>query len=312
MKTNVIGGAGTYAAVGARLFCEPPHSSRVGWIVDAGSDFPEATRQIISSWQTGVLLRNRDGLTTRGFNAYEGGGDTRSFRYLTAKKQITADDLGDWLIRSRSFHLICSAQRCQTFVDDICRRRKEIALPRPLFVWEPVPDRCKEAQHEEIQSVLKTVDVISPNHEELAALFGTHHSANSIDKDMVEEQARQLLISGIGPSSEGLVVVRSGKAGAYSVSKSDSFWLPAYHTEQKLVVDPTGGGNGFLGGLALGLARQNDLQEAVMIGSVAASFCIEQVGPPVLTPGNADQEELWNHVSVQERLEHFRARVKSS
>ena len=69
-KRNVIGGAGTYSAIGARIFYPPPLSGRVGWVVDRGSDFPPELHSIITSWDTGVSMRDRDGLTTRGWNGY--------------------------------------------------------------------------------------------------------------------------------------------------------------------------------------------------------------------------------------------------
>jgi hypothetical protein len=84
-------------------------------------------------------------------------------------------------------------------------------------------------------------------------------------------------------------------------------WLPAVHTNAEKVVDPTGGGNSFLGGLAVALARGKGIEEAAAWGSVAASFAIEQVGVPVL---GLDREgrETWNGVRVEERLREFMAR----
>lgn len=83
-------------------------------------------------------------------------------------------------------------------------------------------------------------------------------------------------------------------------------WLPAYFTEAQAerVVDPTGGGNGFLGGLAVALARGKGVVEAAGWGSVAASFMIEQVGVPVLGK-NEDGDETWNGSRVEERLEEY-------
>jgi hypothetical protein len=95
-------------------------------------------------------------------------------------------------------------------------------------------------------------------------------------------------------------------------------WMPAYHQDSEKVVDPTGGGNGFLGGLAVGLVRNGGFQashetgklkEAAAWGSIAASFAIEQVGMPVL--GHDGQGETWNGVRVEERLSDFRVRLDS-
>ena len=88
-------------------------------------------------------------------------------------------------------------------------------------------------------------------------------------------------------------------------------WIPAYHSSdggENKVVDPTGGGNTFLGGLGAALARGKSIEEACAWGAVAASFAIEQVGVPVL--GRDSQgNETWNGVQVQERLEEFRRRL---
>lgn len=67
----MIGGAGTYAAVGARIVSGAEHSRSIGWIVDAGSDFPIQFRKTIESWNTSCLLReDKSRMTTRAWNGY--------------------------------------------------------------------------------------------------------------------------------------------------------------------------------------------------------------------------------------------------
>jgi hypothetical protein len=87
-------------------------------------------------------------------------------------------------------------------------------------------------------------------------------------------------------------------------------WFPPYldEKEQHRVVDPTGGGNGFLGALAVALARGVALEEAACWGSVSASLCIEQVGMPVLGANN-DGQETWNGDRVHDRLQKFMNRI---
>ena len=85
-------------------------------------------------------------------------------------------------------------------------------------------------------------------------------------------------------------------------------WIPAYHQDSQKVVDPTGGGNTFLGGLSVALARGHGLEDAVAWGNVAASFAIEQVGVPVLHRGEAGRE-TWNGQDVEERLKEFQRRL---
>ncbi len=90
-------------------------------------------------------------------------------------------------------------------------------------------------------------------------------------------------------------------------------WFPAYFegdVGKEKVVDPTGGGNGFLGGFAVALARGKSLEEACAFGTVAASYSIEQVGMPVLGVEPGTGRETWNKVVVDDRLEEYMRRVK--
>ncbi|KAM0712506.1 hypothetical protein Q7P37_011603 [Cladosporium fusiforme] len=312
-QTNIIGGAGTFSAIGARLFSPPPKSKSVGWIIDAGTDFPSDLQSTISSWDTGVLVRARKAPTTRGWNGY-GENEHRAFKYLTEKKRLTAEDLTGNLLAARSFHLICSAVRCGELAQRIRQRRADELgqdHPQPIIVWEPVPDMCTPEQLEDTKDALNYIDVLSPNHDELGALFGFKHAAG-VEKSIVEKHAKELAASGIGSQGKGVIVVRSGKEGCYiarSGNDKTTCWMPAFHTDQSKVIDPTGGGNGFLGGLSVGLVRTEfDVVEAARWGSVAASFCIEQVGMPQLTAVNTPGVELWNGVSVEERLQELKKR----
>ncbi|CAK1360815.1 hypotheticalsprotein [Cercospora beticola] len=327
-KLNVIGGAGTYSAIGARLFSPPPKSRSVGWIVDAGTDFPDELTNIVTSWDTGVVIRPRPAPTTRGWNGYSGN-QHRAFKYLTEKKRLTADDLTDTLAAAKSFHLICSPLRAIDQVKGILAKHKEpgtmadakstpsnnitsesfVSQSRPIFIWEPVPDLCTPEELQNTLEALHHVDLISPNHEELAAIFSYTHPDQPL-KDVIEEHAQRLLDSGIGPQKQGAVVVRAGAEGCFVLTSSQKRWLPAYHSDSSRVIDPTGGGNGFLGGLAVGLVRTGfDVVEAARWGSVAASFTIEQVGMPILSSATDDQAELWNNVNVLDRLAEYRKRT---
>ncbi|KAI8941714.1 hypothetical protein NX059_002921 [Plenodomus lindquistii] len=316
---DIVGGGGSYSALGARIFSPSPQSKTVGWVVDCGSDFPPELRQVIAHWDSGVVLRETpDRPTTRGWNSY-GEHEYRAFRYLTPKLRIDHHALvGTPLIWARSFHLICSPLRCIDLIQNILALRQQESNAqshqRPLFIWEPVPDLCIPEEAENCLKALKFVDVVSPNHGELGGFFGKDTNAKeSVDFRLVERLCSQWMESGIGPGGNGGSVVRCGKDGCLVTRKGLQTWLPAYHQSAERVVDPTGGGNGFLGGLAVGLVRGGErpgienLEEASIWGSVSASFAIEQVGMPVLsyTPDG----ETWNGVRVDDRLSEFKDRV---
>ncbi|KAI4647202.1 uncharacterized protein J4E79_010353 [Alternaria viburni] len=102
----------------------------------------------------------------------------------------------------------------------------------------------------------------------------------------------------IGPSGSGIVIVRAAK----------SVWLPPYYEPSAVkVIDPTGGGNTYLGGFIAGWKASGDIHEASMYGNVAASFAIEQIGLPSCEV--SDGEEIWNGTRVMERLAEYRARL---
>jgi hypothetical protein len=87
------------------------------------------------------------------------------------------------------------------------------------------------------------------------------------------------------------------------------------------VVDPTGGGNGFLGGLCAGLLLSDgDMREgasrrcieltiASLYAATAASYAIEQKGLPQLTVENGI--ERWNEDNPLRRLEELRQRIST-
>ncbi|KAK3294692.1 Ribokinase-like protein [Chaetomium fimeti] len=392
---DILGGAGSYSALGARLFSPPPVSKTVGWIVDQGSDFPPAIASEIASWQTSALSRHDPSrLTTRAWNGYTEASEHRAFRYTTPKLRLTATDLTPPLLQAKAIHLICSPQRCQELVSTILSRRKAAylasppahdphgeAYARPLVVWEPVPDRCVPGELLACTNTLPLVDVCSPNHAELAGFMGgdgLDPATGAVSPAAVERACEQLLAS--MPLQSYTLVVRAGVCGCFvarnggrkkkvvtggdgaaglggvgakkpkkkeyirgglrpdtdmealfaglmqdaegcvareeiEIDPGVEKWVPAYYGEGydkedagEKVVDPTGGGNTFLGGLSVALARGKSIEEACAWGHVAASFAIEQVGFPVLS---VDEEgrETWNGVRVEDRLEEFQGRL---
>ncbi|KAF6825191.1 PfkB family carbohydrate kinase [Colletotrichum musicola] len=369
---DILGGAGSYGALGARLFSPPPDTSSVGWIVDKGSDFPHSLTDLINTWNTTAVYReDPQRLTTRGWNGYETA-EKRAFRYTTPKKRLTAEDLTPHLLLSRSYHLICSPVRCRDLVADITAARKRVCPPelytKPIFIWEPVPDLCTPDELLNCTNTLPLVDICSPNHSELAGFMGDDGldpETGEVSKSTIERSCEQLLAS--MPLQSFTLVVRAGDKGCYvarnggrkrqtstrdgagskrrkkdytrgglqpdtdiealfagllqdddgaiireeiGIDAGTEQWIPAVHQDRAKVVDPTGGGNTFLGGLAVALARGMGVEEAAVWGSIAASFAIEQVGFPELGR-DADGNETWNGVRVQDRLKDFQTRLQT-
>ena len=74
----------------------------------------------------------------------------------------------------------------------------------------------------------------------------------------------------------GLLIVTRGAQGASLISRERRVDVPV--AQPKAIVDPTGVGDAFRGGLLVGLVRGYPWEVAGRIGSLAATYCLEQIG----------------------------------
>ena len=136
---------------------------------------------------------------------------------MTPKRRLSAEDLDAPLTFSKSFHFVCSPDRCRELVSSISRRRKAAAaqsgqtLAKPIFIWEPVPDSCTPDQLLSCTNTLPLVDICSPNHAELAGFMGEsgpYQQTGEISTSTIERLCEQLLASSMYPN----VLLRLGLA----------------------------------------------------------------------------------------------------
>jgi sugar/nucleoside kinase (ribokinase family) len=125
---------------------------------------------------------------------------------------------------------------------------------------------CVPAELSSIIKLAPHLAVISPNILEIQSLLAIEPSAHPTQEEV--SQAAQVFHDLISAQNTTVpaIIVRAGRLGSYTVSTKWSGWVPPYFTtdEQGRVVDPTGGGNGFLGGLCAGLIISNgDMREGV-------------------------------------------------
>ncbi|KAI4162264.1 MAG: hypothetical protein LQ342_004132 [Letrouitia transgressa] len=225
-------------------------------------------------------------------------------------------------LKAKTFHMICSPQRCIDLVKGILRQQgrdstvaglSEAPHLKQSFIWEPVPDLCVPDEFERCLEALNWVDVMSPNLEEFATLVNDSfdlHNASGLKK--LRLRCDTLLNRNAGQNCKA-IVVRLGERGCLVAQPNREKHLPAYYEPGHLpekVVDPTGGGNAFLGGLCVGLLENSLLVEiAAVYATIAASFAIEQVGIPGLKLAEDGIDELWNGESVKSRLRSYQERI---
>jgi len=150
--------------------------------------------------------------------------------------------------------------------------------------------------------------VLSPNAEEALGLLSLPLPPT---KPLIEQACKTFLDFGVGAGGAGWVIIRCGEVGAFIACRSQpGKWIDPYWRTDEHVVDATGAGNSFLGGLAAGLAlKDGDVYEAALFATVSASYTIEQLGLPRITRPSSDVlNEEWNGDSPWSRLQELKAR----
>jgi sugar/nucleoside kinase (ribokinase family) len=118
---------------------------------------------------------------------------------------------------------------------------------------------------EAIIELLRAVDFFLPSYQDILAMFP--------DVGPLEGLHRIRALA----SNVTLIVIKCGTEGVIAHVAGAGEWIhiPAVSVD---VVDATGAGDAFCGGVLAGFAEENDPIEALLYGSVSASFCVEGLG----------------------------------
>jgi sugar/nucleoside kinase (ribokinase family) len=120
---------------------------------------------------------------------------------------------------------------------------------------------------EDLDHLMQQLDGLVLNDSEAKLLTGTDNLV------LAGHQVRAM-----GPK---FVIIKKGEHGAMFFSEHETYVLPAYPTEQ--VIDPTGAGDSFAGGMMGYLSEQDNfdpvtLKTALAYGTLTASFNVEGFG----------------------------------
>lgn len=135
---------------------------------------------------------------------------------------------------------------------------------KPKFVMLDTMNLWIDIRREALAEAIRRVDVLLMNDEE-ARMFA--------DTISLEKAARKILSYGLKR-----VIIKKGEHGSMMFAKNGFFSAPGLPLSR--VVDPTGAGDTFAGGLIGYLARAgkvNDvtLRQAMLVGTAMASCCVE-------------------------------------
>ncbi len=252
---RLLGGSASHAAVAASFF------SPVKLIGVVGDDFPRRYLQLYRRHRI-----NLDGLQIRPGKTFHWAGEYEANmnRRRTLKTELGVFENFEPALpaahRKTPFVLLANiAPALQHHVLD--------QMDRPRFVAADTMDLWLNIALADLLRLLKRIDAIILNDTEAQQLT---------KEDNVVAAARRLHT--LGPR---YVIIKKGEHGSILSSPHGLFICPAYPLSK--VVDPTGAGDSFAGGLMgyLASARgsiESNIRRAMVHGSVVASFCCEGFG----------------------------------
>ncbi|MBM4155054.1 MAG: sugar kinase [Lentisphaerae bacterium] len=252
-RTDVLGGSVSYACAAAAGFV------KTGMVGVVGTDFPREGRSLF----------RKLGIDMRGLQTAEGA----TFRWsgVYAKNMNNRKTLKTELNVFRSFQprLPPSYRRAPfVFLANIAPALQLHVLGqmerRPDFVMADTMDLWIRIANADLRTLVAQVDLLTVNESE------AHHFTGQ--RNLIRA-AR--ILRDMGPR---YILVKRGEHGSVLFSEDGILLMPAYPLED--VVDPTGAGDSFAGGLmgrlaAGGRVSTDAIARAMLYGSVVASFNVE-------------------------------------
>lgn len=279
-REDVLGGSASYFSTCASFF------GPTRMVAVVGDDFPEEHVRFFDSRGIDLAgLVRRPGRTFRWKGRYEF--DLNTARTLDTQLNVFAEFRPELPPHYRDAEYV--------FLGNIDPDLQQAVLEQvraPRFVACDTMNFWIESKRASLLRTLGKVDMLFVNDAEARQLAGEHN---------VVKAGRAIL--SLGPRA---VVVKRGEHGALFFSGEELFAASAYPLAA--VFDPTGAGDSFAGGFMgyLARCRREDggtLRRAIVLGSVLASFAVEQFSLErlrTLTP-----EEIRTRFAEVRQLAHF-------
>lgn len=251
---GVLGGAATFASISASFFVTP------GLIAVIGEDFPKKYYNILNKFLDLSGLARANGKTFR----YDGSYDETLSHRTTNKTELNV--LG-------SFNPI---------VPDEYRKSEFVYLANN----DPVQNTKVIKEFDRIKfSMCDTIDFwISTKRSDVIKMMGLVNSVVINDEEAKLLTKTQNLIKCAKQIMEWgaeYVIIKKGEHGSLFFYEDVVFPSPAFSLEN--IVDPTGAGDSFAGGMIGYMASKKStkistIREAVVYGNIMGSFAVEEYG----------------------------------
>jgi sugar/nucleoside kinase (ribokinase family) len=279
-REDVLGGSASYFSACASFFAP----TRVVAVV--GEDFPEEHVRFLASRGVDLTgLVRRPGRTFRWKGRYEF--DLNTAHTLDTQLNVFAEFRPELPAAHRDSDYVFLGN-----IDPDLQRAVLDQVRAPRFVACDTMNFWISSKRDSLLKTLRRVDMLFVNDAEARQLADEHN---------VVKAARRIL--SFGPRA---VVVKRGEYGALFFSGDEVFAASAYPLPA--VFDPTGAGDSFAGGFMGYVARSRredpgTLRRAIVLGSVLASFTVEQFSLDRLR--TLRPEEITARFAEAKQLAHF-------
>ncbi len=253
---NVVGGAATYTSIAASLL------TPVRLVGVVGNDFPGNVLSDLAARGVDTAgVEHADGKTFRWRGRYSA--DLSSRTTLDTQLNVFADFKPKIPAAFRSSPYVMLGNIHPALQLEVLAQvdKPELVVADTMNFWITGEPKL-------LTEVLRKIDLLVINDEEARELSGIHN----LVKAAADIRKR-------GPKH---LIIKRGEHGALYFDDQGVFYAPGYPLED--VVDPTGAGDSFAGGLVGYIACVGNLAHPVMrraiyFGSALGSFCVEGIGP---------------------------------
>tara|TARA_Y100000588_G_scaffold206081_1_gene219914 strand:- start:241 stop:1152 length:912 start_codon:yes stop_codon:yes gene_type:complete len=272
-RDESIGGSATYFSIAASFF------TKVSLVAVIGEDFPKAELEFLQSRDIDLSgVEKTDGKTFRWKGEYHE--DMNIAHTLDTQLNVFENfnpEIPRFLKDVDYLFLANIDPDLQISVLNQIDSPKLVACDTMNF-WI-------EGKNDSLMNIVNLIDILIINDTELCSLAKDKNLLNAAKK-----------VRDLGPSS---LVVKRGEFGAILFHEEEIFAVPAFPI--KNVIDPTGAGDtfagGFMGFLTLKGISPNNLRNAVIYGSVMASFNVQSL--------SFDRLKSLEKVEISRRYEEF-------
>ena len=256
---NVLGGAATFAAISASFFVKP------GLIAVIGQDFPKNYYNVLNRFLDLKGLERANGKTFR----YDGSYDETLSHRTTNKTELNV------------------LENFRPIVPEEYRKSEFVYLANN----DPVQNAKIIREFDRVKfSMCDTIDFwISTKRNDVIKMIGSVNSVVINDEEAKLLTKTQNLIKCAKKIMEWgteYVIIKKGEHGSLLFYEDVVFPSPAFSMEN--IVDPTGAGDSFAGGMIGYMSSKNStkistIREAAVYGNIMGSFAVEEYGLAGLT-----------------------------